>query len=480
MEWPWSEFRIPSQCTLLRRLKLRSILVQGKRIWHMSNNLTNLTSESEILKLSKLVMQSLVIFAAVGFLASCAAENSGRDVSAKRSQVPKAGTEDCVATVDKPCPTVNKNNKTEQAVLTKGDLPAFSASSLGFYETSDASLPEAVKIAANDSTVKLIIPVANLQTTKQIHNYISSSTSDENISNEELIEKLQKEIESAQEQAKKDELMGLQAQVQQCKQKNITDCKVLKQIVVQSGFLTTQTEPRTKETSTVVITTLDVIASYIKVKYELSTIEKVNSEILIFINTVLNKIELPIVIVNGSGEVLSGANTKINFSASDSGLNTANQNIHNLLKGNKPQPENLAIALRVEKITGKPIQNKTAVLELNSDDELFIVGAPHLSTSRARNNADGKNMFVTKGKQVQAESVRKALGLKLAIDKGEETKWIGLSNDSNNGLKGAAILNKDGVLIGIVSHSSAEPSATDKGENTSRSTLGIKKTLNGF
>lgn len=431
----------------------------------MSNNLTNLNAGRDIKKLYRFIIYSFLL----GLLASCAGESSsGRDVSAKRGQVQKPGKQDCISTENNPCPTPVEQS---QIVTTKGTVPAFTESSLGFYEASDSSIPAAVKAVA-ESSVKLIIPKGSLQTTQQIYNSITNSTSEENISNDDLLQKLQQEIDSAQEQSKKDELLGLQVQAQQCKQKNQTNCSLLKTIEVQSGFLVTQEDTESKKKSIVVVTTLDVIVNYIKEKYALTSPDKVETDVVIFTKNVLNKVDLPILIINNAGKVISGAASKINFSATDGRVNAAARKIHEFLKSSK-QPDG-TIVLRSANIEGTPLQMKMEAIELDSTEELFVAGFPHETKSRERNNADGKSLYFTKGKQVQVESVKKALGLNINIAKTEESKWIALSNDSNNGLKGSAIVNSQGALIGIVSHSKAESANSDNAELAKRSTLGLK------
>lgn len=437
---------------------MRLILGRTGRTWQMSNNLTNSTLKPRLIAFHGKLKTGLLCGLSLMVLASCAPEdlNGGKNASAKKNGnngvVRPQQNAQCRPTPEHPCPS------TSTQVTVQGDIAPFSESSLGFFETNDNAIPEAVR-SAKSGVVKLIIPKGNAQTNKEILKLITNNAEEQEISNEDLITKLREEIERAQEQSKKDELQGLLVQVEQCKQKNDNTCKIMKDIDVQSGFVI-----RDKKN---VVTTLDSIVEYLKQKHDLTSDEKIKDSINI--RTLLQSTEIPMLIINAEGKILSGAEKKIKV-AVDTQMAVSDKIMYKLKNDSRYKAFHNTIALRTEvDVESTLIKTPQANIQLQNTDELYVIGFPHESKSRERNNANGKDVFITKGKLAQVQSVKTALGLDIQIDQADESNFLGLSNDSNLGLEGAALMNKDGEFIALAAYSKAE---SDSVQN--RATLSIK------
>ena len=416
----------------------------------MSNNLTKTALDSKSQTLKTHLKAGLLCGLSLMVLASCApADLNG----SKKASAEKRGSNGTVR------PNSDKPSQGNGQVTVQGPVAPLTESSLGFFETTDSGLPEAVR-NSKSSLVKLIIPKANLQSNKDILKSLTNSTEEQDISNDDLITKLREEIERTQEQGKKDELLGLLVQVEQCKQKNDNACKIMKDISIQSGIAVRDNQN--------IITTLESIAEYVKNKHDLTTDEKIKDSVNV--RTLLQSTEIPMIIINAEGKIFSGSENKITVGL-DANLLVSDRVMYKIKNDSRYKAFHNTIALRTDKpLEVSMIKSGGNTVSLQSTDELFVIGFPHESKSRERNNANGKNVFISKGKLAQAQSVKSALGLNIQIEQADEGNFLGLSNDSNLGLQGAAIVNKDGELIGIAAYSKAE--GTDL---QGRSTLGITK-----
>ncbi|MFN8944812.1 MAG: hypothetical protein ACK5WZ_09320 [Pseudobdellovibrionaceae bacterium] len=442
----------------------------------MYNNLTKTVLKSKVLNLSLCLKTTLGILS-LSLMASCAGEvsSSGKNASASK-QPNRTPAPACVPLADRPCPPAPSADGSQPIVTTEGTVTELTESSLGFFEANESSLPEAVR-NAKTSVVKLIIPKDQIKTNKEINNLLTEVQADQDISNDDLIAKIKEEISRVQEQKKKDRLQGFLVQVEQCKRQNQNACKIMSEIEIQSGFLIGNKKN--------IVTTLDVIADYLKAKHELNTPAKIQALTVVEITGMLTQAELPIAVINSEGQIISGAEVKI--SPADEAKNgtpsisTATK-IEKKLKSlaHFKAADNTIILRTATDIEGDPIKNTETSLQLRNSDEIFVLGFPHESKNRERNNANGKDLYVTKGKQVLVQSAKTALALSIQIEQSEETKLIGLSNDSNLGLKGAVIVNKDGELLGLSGYSKAESESNTATSKTDRATLGIKKSSAGF